>query len=75
MIPDSEVPFARQWGIRVEIEDDAARALASQSGIPRRNLTPLDRHERYAHNDPASASPKNDFLARLVPFLERISGR
>jgi hypothetical protein len=54
---------------------DAARALASQSGIPRRNLTLVDRHETYAHNDPASASPKNDFLARLVPFLERISER
>jgi pimeloyl-ACP methyl ester carboxylesterase len=54
---------------------DAARVLASQSGIPRRNLTLVDRHETYAHNDPASASPNNDFVARLVPFLARISRR
>jgi hypothetical protein len=47
--------------------------LAGQSGIPRRNLTLVDHHETYAHNDPASASPRNDFLARLVPFLARIS--
>jgi pimeloyl-ACP methyl ester carboxylesterase len=52
---------------------DAARALARQSGIPRRNLTLVDRHETYAHNDPASASPKNAFLAKLVPFLARLS--
>jgi pimeloyl-ACP methyl ester carboxylesterase len=54
---------------------DAARVLAGQSGIPRRNLTLVDHHETYAHNDPASASPRNDFLARLVPFLARISRR
>jgi pimeloyl-ACP methyl ester carboxylesterase len=54
---------------------DAARALATQSGIPRRNLTLVDRHETYAHNDPVSASPRNAFLAKLVPFLARISRR
>jgi pimeloyl-ACP methyl ester carboxylesterase len=54
---------------------DAARVLASQSGIPRRNLTLVDRRETYAHNDPNSASPRNAFLARLVPFLARISRR
>jgi pimeloyl-ACP methyl ester carboxylesterase len=54
---------------------EAARVLARQSGIPRRNVTLVDRHETYAHNDPASASPRNDFLARLVPFLARISRR
>jgi pimeloyl-ACP methyl ester carboxylesterase len=54
---------------------DAARVLARQSGIPGRNLTLVDRHATYAHNDPASASPKNAFLARLVPFLARISRR
>ena len=42
---------------------------------PRRNLILVDRHETYAHNDPASASPKNAFLDRLVPFLTRISRR
>jgi pimeloyl-ACP methyl ester carboxylesterase len=54
---------------------DAARVLAGQSGIPRRNLTLVDRRETYAHNDPNSASPRNAFLARLVPFLARISRR
>jgi pimeloyl-ACP methyl ester carboxylesterase len=53
----------------------AARVLARQSGIPRRNLTLVDRHETYAHNDPAAASPRNAFLDRLVPFLRRISRR
>ena len=51
---------------------DAARALASQSGIPKRNLKLVDRHETYSHNDPNSASPKNDFVKNLIPFLTRI---
>ena len=46
--------------------------LASQSGIPARNLTLIDRHETYAHNDPNSASPQNDFVDGLVPFLAKI---
>jgi pimeloyl-ACP methyl ester carboxylesterase len=54
---------------------DGARVLARQSDIPRRNLTLVDRHETYAHNDPNSASPNNDFLDRLVRFLRRISRR
>jgi pimeloyl-ACP methyl ester carboxylesterase len=54
---------------------DAARVLARQSDIPRRNLTLVDRHATYSHNDPNSASPRNAFLARLAPFLARISRR
>jgi hypothetical protein len=54
---------------------DAARILASQSGIARRNLTLVDRQATYAHNDPAGASPNNDFLKYLVPFLAKISRR
>jgi hypothetical protein len=51
---------------------DAARALASQSHIPRSHLVLVDRHTTYAHNDPNSASPgRNDFLKRLLPFLGR----
>jgi len=53
----------------------AARALARQSRIPARNLTLVDRHATYAHNDPAGASPRNDFLRYLVPFLKRVAGR
>ena len=51
---------------------DAARGLARQSGIPRRNLTLIDRSRTYTHNDPNSAYPRNAFLARLLPFLRRI---
>jgi len=51
---------------------DAATILAQQSGIPARNLTLIDRHETYAHNDPNSASPQNDFVDGLVPFLARV---
>jgi pimeloyl-ACP methyl ester carboxylesterase len=50
----------------------AAQALAKQSHIPRRNVTTLNRASTYAHNDPAGASPKNDFLSHLLPFLEKI---
>ena len=54
---------------------DAAAALARQSGIPRRNLTLVNRQATYAHNDPNSAAPrKNAFLKALVPFLRRIAG-
>lgn len=51
---------------------DAASALARQSRIPRRNLVLVDRARTYAHNDPNSAAPKNAFVKRLIPFLERI---
>jgi hypothetical protein len=54
---------------------DAARLLAGQSDIPRRNLTLVDRSETYAHNDPAGAHPRNALLARLVPFLARVRRR
>jgi hypothetical protein len=55
---------------------DAARNLARQSGIPKRNLTLVDRHRTYAHNDPNSAAPgRNVFLKGLVRFLRRIGSR
>lgn len=53
---------------------DAAKILAEQSGIPSGQLTLVDRHDTYAHNDPSSASPKNDFLQNLTPFLTKIAG-
>ena len=52
---------------------DAATILAAQSGIPASHLTLIDRHETYAHNDPNSASPQNDFLDGLVPFLDQVA--
>ncbi len=51
---------------------DAATILATQSGIPARRLTLVDRHESYSHNDPNSASPQNDFVDALLPFLAKI---
>jgi hypothetical protein len=51
---------------------DAASALAQQSGIPSSHLTLIDRHDTYAHNDPNSAYPQNDFLDGLVPFLGKV---
>ena len=50
----------------------AASALAKQSHIPKRQLTLVDRHTTYAHNDPNSAAPKNDFVKFLLPFLGKV---
>ncbi len=52
---------------------DAAKTLARQSGIPQRNLVLINRASTYAHNDPAGAYPRNDFVAHLLPFLEKIA--
>src|SRR5689334_16951961 len=53
---------------------DATRTLAAQSKIPSSRVELIDRHTTYAHNDPNTAAPKrNDFLKRLVPYLERIA--
>jgi pimeloyl-ACP methyl ester carboxylesterase len=54
---------------------DAAKTLANQSHIPQRNLTLVNRQDGYAHNDPASAYPKNAFFQHLVPFLGKIAHR
>ncbi len=44
---------------------DATQALAKQSGLPNRDVTLVDRHNTYAHNDPNSAYPKNAFVSHL----------
>jgi hypothetical protein len=49
---------------------DAARLLATQSGIPERKLTLVDASATYAHVDPLSAYPVNDFVGNLQPFLK-----
>ncbi len=51
---------------------DAATILARQSHIPRDKLTLVNRQETYAHNDPNSASPENDFVEHLLLFLAKI---
>jgi hypothetical protein len=50
---------------------DAARLLATQSGIPDRKVTLIDGSATYAHVDPVSAYPQNDFVDRLLPFLRK----
>jgi pimeloyl-ACP methyl ester carboxylesterase len=52
---------------------DATKALAAQSGIPTSRVKLVDRHTTYAHNDPNSASPKNDFVRFLLPFLDKVA--
>ena len=55
---------------------DATKTLARQSHIPAKQLTLVDRHTTYAHNDPNTADPKkNEFLRKLVPFLKSIASR
>jgi len=52
---------------------DGARVLASQSGIPARNLLLIARPETYSHNDPNSAFPSNEFVDGLVRTLARVA--
>ena len=49
-----------------------ARFFETQSHLPNRKLTLVNRQGTYAHNDPAGAFPKSVFLEHLVPFLEKI---
>jgi pimeloyl-ACP methyl ester carboxylesterase len=51
---------------------DAARLVASQAGIPDRDLTLVNDSATYAHVDPLAASPQNDFLNNLLPFLKKL---
>ena len=51
----------------------AARLLAAQSQIPAGNLTLVDDHDTYAHNDPAGAYPRNDFFDHLISFLGKVT--
>ena len=51
---------------------DAATNLAMQSNIPLENVTLIDRHETYSHNDPNSAYPENAFLEALVTYLRDV---
>jgi pimeloyl-ACP methyl ester carboxylesterase len=51
---------------------DGTTILADQSGIPHDQLVLVDGEADYAHNDPAGASPNNEFLRNLTPFLNKI---
>jgi hypothetical protein len=63
--------FGAQLGGRMIL--DEAAALARQSHIPRRQVTLVDRHATYAHNDPIGAYPHNAFFSHLIPFLRTVS--
>ena len=52
---------------------DEAATLARESHIPRRQVTLVDRHATYAHNDPIGAYPRNAFFSRLIVFLRTVS--
>jgi pimeloyl-ACP methyl ester carboxylesterase len=52
---------------------DAAQELATQSGIPGSNLTLINRAGTYSHNDPSAASPENEFIDNLIPFLGKLA--
>jgi hypothetical protein len=54
---------------------DDAQALAEQSHLPSRDVTLINRHNTYAHNDPAGAHPVNAFMSHLVPFLHGVAQR
>ncbi len=51
---------------------DTASILARQSRIPGGQLTWINRQSTYAHNDPSAASPDNEFVDNLIPFLGNI---
>ena len=51
---------------------DGATILADQSGIPQDQLVLVNGEADYAHNDPAGASPNNEFVRNLTPFLNKI---
>ena len=51
----------------------AARSLARRAHVPSRDVTLVDGSPKDAHADPLFDEPAgNDFLATVVPFLERI---
>jgi pimeloyl-ACP methyl ester carboxylesterase len=52
---------------------DATQALADQSGLPSRDVTIIDRHHTYSHNDPNAAFPKNAFVSHVVPYLRGVA--
>jgi hypothetical protein len=63
--------FGARLGGRLILNE--AATLARQSHIPSRQVTLVDRHATYAHNDPISAYPHNAFFSHLIPFLRAVS--
>jgi hypothetical protein len=51
----------------------AAASIAAQAGIPRRDVTLVDRSTTNSHIDPISDTPdRNDFLRTVLPFLKKL---
>jgi len=54
---------------------ETAKILAHQSGVPDSKLTLINRQSTYSHNDPSAASPNNEFIDNLIPFLAKVGKR
>jgi pimeloyl-ACP methyl ester carboxylesterase len=54
---------------------ESARLLSRQSDIRDDLLTLVNRQATYSHNDPSAASPQNEFVDQLIPFLAEIGKR
>jgi pimeloyl-ACP methyl ester carboxylesterase len=50
---------------------DAAQLLAAESKIRSHYVTLVDDSTTYAHVDPITAYPRNDFVDKLIPFLRK----
>ena len=63
------------WAVerRENLLEDHSALNRAKTG--QRNLTLVDRHATYAHNDPNSAAPRNAFVRNLLPFLRQIARR
>ena len=54
---------------------EAAKQLAKQSGVKKKDLRLVSKPNTYAHIDPLTATPKkNAFLKNLVKFLKKQVG-
>jgi hypothetical protein len=62
--------FAAAVGGPAVIEQ--TKTLAAQSHVPSCALRLVDRSATWAHNDPAGASPDNEFLDGLAGFLDQL---
>jgi hypothetical protein len=54
---------------------DAAKQLAKQSHVPKKEVVTVNKASTYAHIDPIAATPsKNAFLKTVVKFLRKQVG-
>jgi hypothetical protein len=66
---------ARRWLLPAVAALALGAPAAAAGAAARFERLLVDRHTTYAHNDPNSASPKNDFVRFLLPFLAKIGSR